>query len=241
MKSEVVKRKSTSITQNKKQELLTLISENLQKLFPDRASILYKKIKKDIVKCKKETNILTLLNKLKDKYISDQNDNISLISVLPETALHGKYNLELENKNLQSLINCANNVIDHYTNPVYVNTYLKVNPLDYGFDDLEKVKKLNKYGISTFSLINDISVKHTVVYTIALFSYLGFIYHLEEHYRCHNDDESSKKLVPWFTKATDTNIRLCIKYYKSYPNNENDERDNYYEDNMKLVLEKFGL
>ena len=141
MKSEVVKRKSTSITQNKKQELLTLISENLQRLFPDRASILYKKIKKDIVKCKKETNILTLLNKLKDKYISDQNYNISLISVLPETALHGKYNLELENKSLQSLINCANNVIDHYTNPVYVNTYLKVNPLDYGFDDLEKVKK----------------------------------------------------------------------------------------------------
>ena len=241
MKSEVVKRKSTSITQNKKQELLTLISENLQKLFPDRASILYIKIKKDIVKCKKETNILTLLNKLKDKYISDQNYNISLISVLPETALHGKYNLELENKNLQSLINCANNVIDHYTNPVYVNTYLKVNPLDYGFDDLEKVKKINKYGISTFSLINEISVQHTVVYTIALFSYLGFIYHLEEHYRCHSDEVLSQKLVPWFPKATDITIRLCITYYKSYPNNENDERDNYYEDNMKLVLKKFGL
>lgn len=238
MKSEVVKRKSTSITQNKKQELLTLISENLQKLFPDRASILYIKIKKDIVKCKKETNILTLLNKLKDKYISDQNYNISLISVLPETALHGKYNLELENKNLQSLINCANNVIEHYTNPVYVNTYLKVNPLDYGFDDLEKVKKLNKYGISTFSLINEITVKHTVVYTIALFSYLGFIYHLEEYYRCHNNTDLSKKLVSWFTKASVSNIRLCITYYQ---NDKNDEINNNYERNMKLVLEKFGL
>lgn len=238
MKSEVVKRKSTSITQNKKQELLTLISENLQKLFPDRASILYKKTKKDIVKCRKETDILTLLNKLKDKYISDQNYNISLISVLPETALHGKYNLELENIHLQILINCVNNVIDHYTNPVYVNTYLKVNPLDYGFDDLEKVKKLNKYGISTFSLINEIAVKHTVVYTIALFSYLGFIYHLEEYYRCHNNTDLSKKLVSWFPKASISNIRLCITYYQ---NDQNDEINNNYKRNMKLVLEKFGL
>jgi hypothetical protein len=238
MKSEVVKRKNISITQNKEQELLTFISDNLQEIYPNIASILYKKIKTDIVKCNEETNIITLLNKLQDKYISDQNYNIGLISVLPETALHGKYNLELENIHLQFLINCVNNVIEHYTNPVYVNTYLKVNPLDFGFDDLEKVKKLKKYGISTFSLINEISVKHTVVYTIALFSYLGFIYHLEEYYRCHSNNDLSKKLVPWFPEATDTNIRLCITYYQ---NDKNDERDNHYENNMKLVLEKFEL
>jgi hypothetical protein len=238
MESELSTRKNISINKNKKYELLKLIHDNLQRLNPVEASILYEKIKKDIVKCKKETNILTLLNKLQDKYMSDRNYNIGLISVLPETALHGKYNLELENIHLQFLINCVNNVIEHYTNPVYVNTYLKVNPLDFGFDELEKVKKLNKHGFSTFSLINEISVKHTVVYTIALFSYLGFIYHLEEYYRCHNNTGLSKKLVPWFPEATDTNIRLCITYYQ---NDKNDERDNHYENNMKLVLEKFEL
>jgi hypothetical protein len=73
MKSEVVKRKNISITQNKEQELLTFISDNLQEIYPNIASILYKKIKTDIVKCNEETNIITLLNKLQDKYISDQN------------------------------------------------------------------------------------------------------------------------------------------------------------------------
>ncbi len=241
MESELSTRKNISVEslmESVPQELLKLINDNLQKLNPEVASILDEKIKTDIVKCKEETNIITLLNKLNDKYISDQNYNIGLISVLPETALHGKYNLELENIHLQFLIDCVINVIEHYTNPVYVNTYLKVNPLDYGFDDLEKVKKLNKYGISTFSLINEISVKHTVVYTIALFSYLGFIYHLEEYYRCHNNTALSKKLVPWFPKATAINIRLCITYYQ---NDKNDEIDNNYENNMKLVLEKFGL
>ncbi len=241
MESELSTRKNISVEslmESVPQELLKLINDNLQKLNPEVASILDEKIKTDIVKCKEETNIITLLNKLNDKYISDQNYNIGLISVLPETALHGKYNLELEIKNLQLLKNCVNSVIEHYTNPVYVNTYLKVNPLDFGFDDLEKVKKLNKYGISTFSLINEITVQHTVVYTIALFSYLGFIYHLEEHYRCHSDEVLSQKLVPWFPKATAINIRLCITYYQ---NDKNDERDNHYENNMKLVLEKFEL